>query len=121
MYPIDKYNFKHYETTNKDGTKTQVIVALSTYAGRTVKGVAKCMEGDEFSLEKGKELAASRCNLKVLGKRLDSLSEKLCKAEEVLASDQKNLEELREYFNKTFNDYCVSICHLGELEAQLEK
>ena len=49
--------------------KDNKVVAVSTYAGKTVRGVAKCDVNDTFSLEKGKELAAARCNEKVAKKR----------------------------------------------------
>ena len=49
--------------------KTKVI-AVSTYAGKAVRGVAKCDINDTFSFEKGKELAAARCNEKIAKKRL---------------------------------------------------
>ena len=58
---MTKYNFY------TDG-KTKVV-AVSTYAGKTVRGVAKCDVDDTFSFEKGKELAAARCNEKVAKKR----------------------------------------------------
>lgn len=59
-YTLDRYNY--YTTGNK-------VIAVSTYAGRTVRGVAKCDPRDEFSLERGKKLAAARCNEKVAIKR----------------------------------------------------
>ena len=58
---MTKYNFY------TDG-KTKVV-AVSTYAGKVVRGVAKCDANDTFSLEKGKELAAARCNEKIAKKR----------------------------------------------------
>ena len=58
---MTKYNFY------TDG-KTKVV-AVSTYAGKVVRGVAKCDVNDTFSLEKGKELAAARCNEKIAKKR----------------------------------------------------
>lgn len=58
---MSKYNFY------TDG-KTKVV-AVSTYAGKAVRGVAKCDINDTFSLEKGKELAAARCNEKIAKKR----------------------------------------------------
>ena len=64
-YSLDKYKF--YQFKNENGGLT--IVAASTYAGRTVKGYAKCDPRDEFDIEKGKKLAAARCNLKIAEKR----------------------------------------------------
>jgi hypothetical protein len=60
MYPLEKY--KYYQAGNK-------VIAVSSFAGRTVRGVAKCNPKDEFDLEKGKKLAAFRCNEKVARRR----------------------------------------------------
>ena len=54
MYPIEKYKFY---------TNGSRVIAVSTYAGKTVRGVAVCHAGDTFSLEKGKKLAALRRRL----------------------------------------------------------
>ena len=66
MYPLEKYQYVTY--TRKDGVKE--VVALSTYAGKTVRGVAKCDPNDEYNMGKGMELAAARCNAKIAKKRL---------------------------------------------------
>ena len=58
---LDKYTF--YTTKNK-------VIAISTYAGKVVRGIAKCDPRDEFDLEQGKRLAAARCNERIAGKRL---------------------------------------------------
>lgn len=71
MYPIEKYKFY----TN--GTR---VIAVSTYAGRTVRGIAVCHDGDEFSLEKGKQLAALRCAEKIARKRLNRANRKVDEA-----------------------------------------
>lgn len=46
------------------------VIAISTYAGRTVRGVAKCAPNDKFDIKKGMALAAARCNEKVAQKRM---------------------------------------------------
>ena len=51
MYPLEKY--KYYQAGNK-------VIAVSTFAGRTVRGVAKCNPKDNFDLEKGKMLPARK-------------------------------------------------------------
>ena len=63
-------NYRYYYTNNK-------VIAVSTYAGKTVRGVAICAPGDEFNLEFGKKLAAARCNEKVAAKRYERASKKL--------------------------------------------
>jgi hypothetical protein len=53
-----------YFTNNKD-----IVVAVCRYAGRPVRGVAKCAESDTFNLEIGKQLAKLRADLKVANMR----------------------------------------------------
>jgi hypothetical protein len=53
------------------------VIAVSSYAGRIVRAVAKCDPRDEFSIETGKKLAAARCNLKVAAKRAKRANSKL--------------------------------------------
>ena len=53
------------------------VIAVSSYAGRIVRAVAKCDPRDEFSIETGKKLAAARCNLKVAVKRAKRANSKL--------------------------------------------
>ena len=47
-----------------------VVVAVASYKGRTIRGVAKCSEQDEFDLEVGKKLAAARCAMKIARERV---------------------------------------------------
>lgn len=100
-------NKYHYYTT-KDNT----VIAASTYAGRTVKGVAKCDPADNFDIEKGKNLAAARCNHKVAMKRLKRASQKYVEAE-------KAAIEAVEWFNKIQRYYMDSVDALDEATAEL--
>ena len=68
MYPIEKYKFY---------TNGSRVIAVSTYAGKTVRGVAVCHAGDTFSLEKGKKLAALRCAEKIAKKRVARANQKV--------------------------------------------
>ena len=70
-YPFSKQKF--YFGNGK-------VIAVSTYAGRIVKGVAKCDPSDNFDIEKGKQLAAARCNAKVAAKRVKRAQSELEKA-----------------------------------------
>lgn len=60
-----------YFTNNKD-----VVVAVCYYAGRPVRGVAKCADSDTFNLETGKQLAKLRADLKVAEKRCKAAHKK---------------------------------------------
>ena len=59
---VPKYR---YYTNGKN-----IVVAVTSYAGQTIRGVAKCNEQDEFNLETGKELAAARCAVKIAKERM---------------------------------------------------
>ena len=93
-YSLDKYKF--YQFKNEKGGLT--IVAASTYAGRTVKGYAKCDPRDEFDIEKGKKLAAARCNLKIAEKRKMRAGNKYIEAS--IAADQayEHFDRMKQYF-----------------------
>jgi hypothetical protein len=87
-YPFDKYHF--YVGKNK-------IVAVSTYAGKTVRGVAKCDPRDKFDIEKGKALAAARCAERVATKRQARAKIEFNQACANFAKAQKRLEDMNIY------------------------
>jgi hypothetical protein len=82
MYPIEKYRF--YTHGNE-------VVAVSSFAGRNVRGTAKCDPRDKFSLDTGKALAAARCNEKIAWKRMQRAKSEMIKAahEASLAYDKE--------------------------------
>lgn len=45
------------------------VVAVSSYAGKAVRGVAKCDPHDTFDYDKGVKIAKARCDLKIAEKR----------------------------------------------------
>jgi hypothetical protein len=89
-YPLSKYRF--YEAGNK-------TIAVSTYAGKPVRGVSICHENDNFNLETGKLLAAARCNEKVSAKRVARANMKVKQAQADLERAQKHLADMKQYLN----------------------
>ena len=65
-----KINYKIYHHDNE-------VIAVSTFAKRMVRGVAKCDPRDEFDHKKGEALAIARCDLKVAEKRMKRADEKV--------------------------------------------
>lgn len=82
----------------RDGDNT--VIAISTYAGKTVKGIAKCEPNDKFSYDYGKKLAKARCDVKILKKRYKNADSKLKAAYETLIAARI---AARKYYNKMFN------------------
>ena len=101
MFPINKYKF----FTTENG-KT---VAVSTYAGKTVRGVAKCDTRDTFSQEKGRELAAARCAEKVAKKRFARAQKKYAEAVDQFDRADKYRQSMTEYL------------YSAEIEAEIAK
>lgn len=48
----------------------RTVVAMSSFAGKVVAGVARCAPCDTFNVEIGKRLAEARCALKIAEKRM---------------------------------------------------
>lgn len=87
-YPLEKYRFY------KQGRK---IIAVSTYAGRTVRGVASCNPVDEYNEEIGKQIAAGRCNLKIAEKRCRRAQSKFDNAKIEFLKAQEHMQKMYEY------------------------
>ena len=107
-----KKNYRFYVTSDN------AVIAVSTYAGKIVRGIAKCAPSDTFSLEDGKELAAARCNLKISEKRRNRAARKLIEASAALNDAMRHVENMNHYFE----DSCVALddAHF-EVQAILDK
>ncbi len=111
MFPISKYKF----FVTPDQSK---VIAVSTYAGKTVKGVAKRDPRDTFDLHFGKELAAARCALKVAKKRKARAHKKAWEAECKLMEAQKHYHRMCNYDVDAFSEYNEAVSNLEKLEAR---
>lgn len=95
-FPIDKYRF--YVTKDK-------VIAVSTYAGKTVRGVAKCAPGDTFNVEIGKQLAAARCNEKIAKKRHERAKKKYIMAVDKASAAVEEAQKMKKYNEESFLAY----------------
>lgn len=106
------FNYKYIVTGNK-------VIALSTYAGKTVRGVAKCALGDEFDIEKGKDLATARCAYKIAQKRWKRSCQKLGEATDILLDAQDFYNEMREYNNRAYAEFTEAVEALKHFEEEM--
>lgn len=94
-------NYKIYEASSKE-TEERVaikrVVALSTYAGRPVRGVAKCDPRDEYSFPFGKALAIARCDERIADKREKNAKNKLAMAARALEEAQSRFNKMTAYY-----------------------
>lgn len=89
------------------------VIAISSFAGRTVKGKARCHPKDNFNLELGKELAAARCGRKIAEKRYKRAREKYTDICKVVLAVNNEFTDTCEYLTNAYN-------RLKEADAELE-
>lgn len=100
---------------------TGTVVAISSYAGKPVRGIAKCNPGDSFDVEFGKKLAAARCNLKIAQKRHkrahDKYLEAVRNAELAAVEAKRNVDKMRDYFCDSKDAYDIAAEELKNIFA----
>lgn len=111
MYPIDKYKF-YVNGKNKK------VIAVSSYMGKPVRGVAKCNDADTFNLAKGKRLAAARCNLKIALKRQKKVDKEFYEISDYLDAVIELFHEIED--KSMWADDCVEEAY-EELNKLIEK
>lgn len=111
MYPIEKYRYFHAKTASGQDK----IIAVTTYAGKTVRGVAICHPVDSYDEQKGKELAAARCAIKVAKKRLIRASKKKDEANIALTAIEKHFGDMEEYVADAEIEFDECVNHLAEV------
>ena len=100
-FSLDKYKF--YKRGND-------IIAVSTYAGKTVKAYAKCDPRDSYDEQAGKELAAARCNAKIADKREARARRKVMEAQAQLDAARQHYEQMAQYLEDSKLD--ASCAHI---------
>lgn len=88
-YDLNKYKFITYRN---------VVKAVSTYAGKTVVGTAKCHPSDEYSMAHGMELAGARCNARVAEKREKRAAAKLIEAQQAVEQATAHMRKMEQYY-----------------------
>ena len=97
MFKFNPDRYRYYIHQSKDHGSTQ-ITAVSTYAGKTVKGYAKCDPQDNYNEELGMKLAAARCNLRVANLRKKRAQRKFDEAQARLEAAQKFATDMGYYW-----------------------
>ena len=107
---------RKFEYKYKIDEKKRTIVAMSTFAGKVIVGVARCAPTDEFDIETGKKIAAARCSVKVAEKRMKRATYCLEDAAAGLAWFQKRFEQMRKYLDDSVSAYQTAAVTLAEVE-----
>lgn len=105
------YKYKYAYFTNDKGQT--VISARSTFAGKTVKGYAKCDPRDNYSVETGEKLAAARCEARIAQKRKKYAATKV-------ACAQRELEQAYAYLKKMLDCQNGAVAEADAAEQALK-
>ena len=105
-------NYKYVVAGNK-------VIALSSYGGKCVKGIAKCDPQDEFNIEYGKKLAAARCNEKVCHKRLRRAQQLHDCAYQFMKYWESEVQKYAKYEEDARTGYIYAYEELCEIEGNL--
>ena len=125
MIKSPTYKFYQYNRQRSDGSTNVRIVAVSSFAGKSVKGYADLHPHDEFDVEYGKALAAARCAEKIAAKRCKRAYNKVDEATAQVNAAMAHLQKMMQYEADAEAAYNVAAfnaaqilsekaCHCGE-------
>ncbi len=98
--------YRYYTAGNK-------TICVSSYAGKKVRGIAKCSPEDQFDAEYGRKLAQLRCDEKVAQLRLNYANKRYLDAEAAYEKAAKQVEKM--------DAFTVDArCQLKEIRRALE-
>ena len=112
------YKFYQYDRQRADGTTNIRIVAVSSFAGKPVKGYADLHPMNEFDLEYGKELAAARCAEKIAAKRCKRAYGKVDEALATVNAALEHLQKMMYYEADAEAAYNMASLQLGAIRAE---
>ena len=103
-----KYKFIHND---------RETICISSYAKKTVKGIAKASTEDIYDKEKGELLAKARCDYKVAQKRVKNAAARLLEAEDLMNTITDYYERMSNYYDDAIAERTVA---KNSLESLLE-
>lgn len=109
------YKFYQYNHKRADGSESLRIVAVSSFAGKPVKGYADCHPNDEFDVEYGQALAAARCAEKIAAKRCNRAYNKVDEAKAQVVAAMAHLEKMMKYESDAEASYNIASYELATI------
>lgn len=98
----------------------ETVVVVSSYAGKPVRGIAKCYITDDFDYDTGVKLAQARCDHKVAKKRYKNAMNRYEDAKEMYQMAQTYLLEMREYAASSEKEMYEAEAHLESVLNKLK-
>jgi len=95
------------------------VICVSTYAGKTVRGVASCSPHDNYDDTVGMDLARARCDVKVAQKRRANAERRLAEAEAMVAAAKRYRDRMMNYYNDAYEQDMKAKATLCNMETKL--
>ena len=96
------------------------VIAISSFAGKRVRGIAKCAPNDNFDMNTGRTLAIFRCNVKIAKKRAERAESKRKEAEDKLFEAARYYRKMQDYLDNANVKLQKAIESLEEVEKNLK-
>jgi hypothetical protein len=109
---------RKFEYKYKIDEEKRTIVAMSTFAGKTITGVARCDPKDEFVVKDGKKLAAARCSVKIAEKRVKRAEECYNFAVEAVKYWSDRLAKMKRYKDDAITAFEAAYDALTNIEEK---
>ena len=90
----NKYKFYDFYVDEKNSK----VIAVCHYAGKPVRGIAKCSPEDAFDIEYGKRLAVARAEVKVAQAKIRNATLKYLEAAKAADAAQKRYDDMKQYY-----------------------
>ena len=118
MIKSPTYKFYEFNHLRADGTPSLRVAAVSSFAGRPVKGYADCHPNDEFDREYGYALAAARCAEKIAAKRCNRAYSKVDEAKAQANAALAHLQKMMQYEADAEANYNLASYTLAQIHAE---
>lgn len=79
-------------------------IAVSSFAGRTVKATAKLDPRDTFNPEMGKAIAGARCRVKIADKRVKRAEQKFSEATRAVSDSFTKYNKAQDYYESALDE-----------------
>ena len=112
------YKFYEYNHERADGTTSLRIAAVSSFAGKPVKGYADCHPNDEFDRQYGYALAAARCAEKIAARRCNRAYNKVDEAKALVNAAMAHLQKMMQYEADAEASYNIASYDLAAILAE---
>lgn len=95
------------------------VICLSSYGGKTVRGIAKCNDTDTFDENVGKQLAKLRCDAKIAKRRAAHAAKQHAAAMTAAATADARLQRMKKFNEDAILGLAATRSALAQFESRI--